>query len=159
MSSAVAAIIGRQTAACRLASCDPRTHLPRHRVIHIPKRNRARPGGVGRRTSTASARRLRPEERVDRECERHLAELTRDPYMATTEQKTLAFGASGMMRESGDTLAANHGHASGGHTVNRSLLLVIVMRRTSAPSVKHTVRANVPHGGPVGVAFSTAMCV
>ena len=72
--------------------------------------------------------------------------------------ETVDPGASGMIRESGGTLAANHGHASGGHTVNRSLLLGIVMRRTSAPSVKHTVRANVPSGGPVGMAFDKAMC-
>jgi hypothetical protein len=67
--------------------------------------------------------------------------------------ETVDPGASGMMHESGDTLAAHHGHASGGHMVKRPLLLGVVTCRTSAPSVKHMVRANVPSGGPVGMAL------
>ena len=73
--------------------------------------------------------------------------------MAMSELETLAFGASGMMGESGDTLSANHRHVSGGHTVTCALLADVVTCRTSAPSVKHMVRANVPSDGPVGMAL------
>ena len=79
--------------------------------------------------------------------------------MAMSELETLAFGASGMMGESGDTLSANHRHVSGGHTVTCALLADVVTCRTSAPSVKHMVRANVPSGGPVGAAFDVAITV
>ena len=62
-----------------------------------------------------------------------------------------------MMSAGEDASLADCDHTSGGHTVTCSLLLGMVMRRTSAPSVRHMVRANVPSGGPVEVVLEGAM--
>ena len=75
------------------------------------------------------------------------------------ELKTVDTGASGTTRESDGTLFADNDHASGGHMVKCALLAGVVTCRTSAPSVKHIVRAHVPSNGPVGVAFDKAMSV
>ena len=69
--------------------------------------------------------------------------------MAMNELETLDTGASGMIRRGDDGLSANNEHASGGHMVKCALLAEVVTCRTSAPSVKHMVRAHVPIGGPV----------
>ena len=79
---------------------------------------------------------------------RRQAGVTRDPYMPTSEQKTYALGASGMMSTGEDALFADNDQASGGHMVKCALLAGVVTCRTSAPSVKHMVRPNVPSGDP-----------
>ena len=65
------------------------------------------------------------------------------------ELETVDTGASGTIRRGDDGLSANNEHASGGHMVKCALLADVVTCRTSAPSVKHMVRAHVPIGSPV----------
>ena len=79
--------------------------------------------------------------------------------MAVSELEMVGAAASGMMRGNGNRLPADNEHVSGGHLVRRPLLLGVVPRRTSAPSVRHVVKASVPASGPVGMVLDKAMFV
>ena len=77
-----------------------------------------------------------------------------------SEQKTLAFGAIGMMHDFDHAMPRPRSvNTSGSHMVRRVLLVGMVTCRTSSPSVKYRVRANVPGGGPVGTALDKPMPV
>ena len=77
-----------------------------------------------------------------------------------SEQKTVAFGAIGMMHDFDHAMPRPRTvNTSGSQMVRRVLLVGMVTCRTSSPSVKHMVKANVPGGGPVGMALDKAMSV
>ena len=76
-----------------------------------------------------------------------------------SELEMVGAASGDIVRGDGNALPVNNEHVSGGRLVRRPLLLGVVPRRISAPSVRHVVKASVPASGPVGMVLDKAMFV